>query len=388
MNTIDSVYIHIPFCRQICHYCDFVKFFYNEQLATEYLEALKKEIDVSLPGEKHKMRTIYIGGGTPTALNSVQLETLLRFLNKKFDISACEEVSIEVNPGDIDEEKTRLLKSYGISRISFGVQVMDDVMLEQLGRIHRVKDVYDTVELLKKHHFNNVSLDLIYALPNQTVEQFNNSLQEALSLGLPHYSTYALQIEPKTIFYHKHKKGQLHRPAEDDEVEMYEILKRTMKTNGIHQYEISNFAVPGYESKHNLTYWSNNYYYGFGAGAHGYLPGKRITNIRPLPAYVSQAMKDGKPILQIDEVDVKERVEEEMFLGLRKMKGINKLHFENRFGFKAESLYKKEIDKLIINGLLQENESAIQLTDKGMLLGNRVFEKFLLEADNKILALK
>ncbi|WP_067727398.1 radical SAM family heme chaperone HemW [Oceanobacillus damuensis] len=382
---IKSVYIHIPFCRQICHYCDFVKFFYNEQLATEYLEALQTEINVSLPGKNHKMKTIYIGGGTPTALNMEQLETLLIFLNKKFDIPACEEVSIEVNPGDIDEEKTRLLKYYGISRISFGVQVMDDIMLEQLGRIHRVNDVYDTVGLLKKHDFNNVSLDLIYALPNQTVEQFGDSLQEALAFELPHYSTYALQIEPKTVFYQKHKKGQLHRPAEDDEVTMYEILKDTMKSKGIHQYEISNFAKPGYESKHNLTYWSNDFYYGFGAGAHGYLPGKRITNIRPLPAYVSQASKNGKPVLQVDPISLKEKVEEEMFLGLRKINGINKAHFQSRFGFRAEELYKKEVEELINNGLLKETGMAIQLTDKGMLLGNRVFEKFLLDDQNEML---
>ena len=385
MNTIQSVYIHIPFCRQICHYCDFVKFFYNEQLATEYIEALINEMNVLLPGANHKMKTIYIGGGTPTALNIVQLETLLSFLNEKFDIAACEEFSIEVNPGDIDEEKTRLLKHYGINRISFGVQVMDDEMLRDLGRIHRVKDVYDTVNLLKKHHFNNVSLDLIYALPHQTVEQFNKSLQKALSFGLPHYSTYALQIEPKTIFYQKHKKGQLHRPAEDDEVTMYEILRSTMKSQGIEQYEISNFAMPGYESKHNLTYWSNGYYYGFGAGAHGYLPGKRITNIRPLPAYVKQAMENGRPILEVDEITLKEEIEEEMFLGLRKIKGINKKQFYNRFGFRAEVLYKKEVEKLIKSRLIHESKEAIRLTDKGLLLGNRVFEKFLLDKDYETL---
>ncbi|MFC4022741.1 radical SAM family heme chaperone HemW [Oceanobacillus longus] len=383
MNDIQSAYIHIPFCRQICHYCDFVKFFYNEQSATAYLEALIQEINVSLPGTNHKMKTIYIGGGTPTALNMEQLKSLLRFLNKKFDITGCDEFSIEVNPGDIDEEKTRLLKDYGINRISFGVQVMDDVMLEKLGRVHRVKDVYDTVHLLKKHHFSNISLDLIYALPHQSVEQFRTSLQDALSFGLPHYSTYALQIEPKTVFYQKHKKGELHRPAEEDEVAMYEILQSTMKSRGIKQYEISNFAVPGYESKHNLTYWSNNYYYGFGAGAHGYLPGERITNIRPLPAYVKQALENGRPVLHIDEISTKERIEEEMFLGLRKIKGIDKVHFQNRFGFKVKELFEKEIDELIQTGLLKENETTIKLTDRGLLLGNRVFEKFLLDKNYK-----
>lgn len=384
MESIQSVYIHIPFCRQICHYCDFVKFFYNEELATEYLEALFQEIDTALPGDKHKMRTMYIGGGTPTALTMKQLHTLFRFLNKKFDFSSFEEVSIEINPGDIDADKTKLLKDYGITRISFGVQVMDDRMLEQLGRVHRVKDVYDTVHLLKQRDFANVSLDLIYALPNQTVEQFQASLDEALSFGLPHYSTYALQIEPKTIFYQKHKKGQLHRPPEDDEVMMYEILKRTMKSKGIHQYEVSNFSLPGFESKHNLTYWNNDYYYGFGAGAHGYLPGKRVTNIRPLPAYVKKAFADGKPILQVDKVSIKERIEEEMFLGLRKINGIDKKHFQERFGIEIERLYKKELENLLNNGLIYEDVQSIRLTEQGMLLGNRVFEKFLLDRDPTI----
>ncbi len=384
MESIQSVYIHIPFCRQICHYCDFVKFFYNEELATEYLEALMHEIDTALPGDNHKLRTMYIGGGTPTALTIEQLHTLFRFLSKKFDLSSFEEVSIEVNPGDIDTEKTKLLRDYGITRISFGVQVMDDKMLEQLGRVHRVKDVYDTVDLLKRHDFSNISLDLIYALPHQTVEQFQASLEEALSFGLPHYSTYALQIEPKTIFYQKHKKGQLHRPPEDDEVMMYDILKRTMKSNGIRQYEVSNFSIPGFESKHNLTYWNNDYYYGFGAGAHGYLPGKRITNIRPLPAYVKKAFSDGMPILQVDEVTIKERIEEEMFLGLRKINGIDKQHFRERFGIELERLYRKELENLIHLGLIQEDMKMIRLTEQGMLLGNRVFEKFLLESDPKI----
>lgn len=379
MKDVQSVYIHIPFCRQICHYCDFVKFFYNEQLATEYLQALKNEVDAYLPGEGHKVRTIYIGGGTPTALNMEQLRTLFDFIEKKFDIPSVEEFSIEVNPGDIDDEKAKLLKHYGVSRISFGVQVMDDIMLEQLGRVHRVKDVHETVNLLVANDFSNVSLDLIYALPNQTVEHFEKSLYDALSFGLPHYSTYALQIEPKTIFYQKHKKGLLHRPPEDDEVAMYDILRATMRGRGIQQYEISNFAVPGYESKHNLTYWSNGHYYGFGAGAHAYLPGRRVTNLRPLPAYVNKANEDGRPILVIDEIKMKEQIEEEMFLGLRRVTGVHKLDFYRKYGISLDELYRKEIDMLVQGQLLSETEKSIKLTERGMLLGNMVFEKFLLD---------
>lgn len=376
---INAAYIHIPFCQQICHYCDFTKFFYNERLATEYIEALTNEINVNVNGYHNKVRTIFIGGGTPTALNLDQLRSLLIIINKKFDVANCEEFTIEANPGDFDTEKIKLLKDYGVNRISLGVQVFDDKMLGELGRLHKVSDVYHTVDQVHKEGFTNISLDLIYALPNQTVEQFKTSLDEAVSFHLPHYSTYALQIEPKTVFYQRHKKGKLPRPAQEVEVEMYEILKDTMNTNGILQYEISNFAKPGFESKHNLTYWNNEYYYGLGAGASGYLPGKRTSNLRPLPAYTKQAMKDGKPLLHVDEIGLKEQLEEEMFLGLRKAKGIDKSLFEHKFGFTPNKLYEKSIAALTRKGWLIENEQSIHLTHQGMLLANEVFEKFLLE---------
>ncbi|AXI09506.1 coproporphyrinogen III oxidase [Oceanobacillus zhaokaii] len=384
MNEVQSVYIHIPFCQQMCHYCDFVKFFYNEKLATEYIEALANEINTNITGTKNKVKTIYIGGGTPTALNLQQLRSLLMIIDNKFDIASCEEFTIEVNPGDIDDEKTKLLYDFGITRISFGVQVMDDKLLAELGRIHRVSDVYKTVDLLTKHQFSNISLDLIYALPNQTVEQFKQSLDEALTFNLPHYATYGLQIEPKTVFYQRHKKGMLHRPSEDDEITMYEILKQTMQANGVRQYELSNFAKKGYESKHNLTYWSNGYYYGFGAGAHGYLPERRVTNLRPLPAYVKEAMTSGKPILQTEKIRLKEKLEEEMFLGLRKIAGINMKSFSNKYGFSPKQLYKQEISDLVQRGLLLETDETIKLTDRGMLLANQVFEEFMLEDSDLI----
>lgn len=384
MENINSVYIHIPFCTQICHYCNFVKFFYNEKLATEYLYALENEINTNIVGRNNKIKTIYIGGGTPTALNKSQLRFLLKIIHNKFDVESCEEFTIEVNPGDMDNEKAQLLKDFGVNRISFGVQVMDDKLLEEIGRVHRVKDVYHTVDILFRKDFSNISLDLMYALPHQTIGQFQKSLNEALSFQLPHYATYGLQIEPRTIFYFRHQKGRLHRPTEDDEILMYEILRNTMKSNGLEQYEISNFAKPGYESKHNLTYWSNGFYYGFGAGAQGYLPGKRIINLRPLPAYVKKATEDGKPILEIDQISLKENIEEEMLLGLRKLEGINYHHFEEKFGFSIERLYQREIDLLQRQDLLYTDNHSLRLTNKGLLLANRVMEHFMLEDSDLI----
>ncbi|SHG70476.1 radical SAM family heme chaperone HemW [Virgibacillus chiguensis] len=379
MIPIHSVYIHIPFCQQICHYCDFTKFFYNEQLANDYVDALKKEMSTYVPEKEKKVKTIFIGGGTPTALTVPQLEAVLRHIAETFDLHECEEFTIEANPGDFSKEKVALLRAYGVNRVSLGVQVFDNEMLKTLGRIHTVKDVYDTVSLLQDYGIHNISTDLIYALPNQTVTHFKDSLTKAMNLDLPHLSTYALQIEPKTVFYQRYKKGNLPRPPQEDEVIMYDILKTTAAKNGLNQYEISNFAKQGFESKHNLTYWNNNFYYGFGAGAYGYLPGKRYGNIRPLPAYIKQVNKDGKPVLHVDTIGKKEQIEEEMFLGLRRMEGVSKRQFTHKFGVSMDKLYRPSIDELVQRGWLLEREDQIALSEEGKIVANEVFERFLLD---------
>lgn len=378
-DMVSSVYIHIPFCEKICHYCDFTKFFYEEKMADDYLIALDKEISTYVRQPKQKVRTIFVGGGTPTALNYKQLEKLLKMVTTYFDVDNCLEYSFEANPGDLDEVKVKLLKDYGVKRISMGVQVFDDQMLEQLGRLHRIKDVYQNVESLKKHGINNISIDLIYSLPNQTVDHFKKTLKEALSFNLPHYSAYSLQIEPKTVFYQRHKKGKLTKPKEEVEAKMFEVLREEMNAHGKHQYEISNFAEKGFESLHNLTYWNNDFYFGFGAGAHGYLPGKRIINLRPFPAYVKKANEDGLPVLHTEEIGMKEQIEEEMFLGLRRIAGISKQHFNEKFGVSLGEVYQEPIEYLVKKGWLWETDTHVQLTESGILFGNEVFQEFLLD---------
>ncbi|WP_138415694.1 radical SAM family heme chaperone HemW [Aquibacillus sediminis] len=380
---VSSVYIHIPFCQQICHYCDFVKFFYDEKMADEYLTALEKEISTSIKHPKQQVKTIFVGGGTPTALTNRQLETLLEMIDTHFDVQQCQEYSFEANPGDLDEGKVKLLKAYGVSRISMGVQVFDDQMLEQLGRLHRIQDVYENVNSLTKHGLTNISIDLIFSLPNQTVSHFERTLEEALRFNLPHYSAYSLQIEPKTVFYQRHQKGKLHKPPQEDEAAMYEILRNQMNKHGKLQYEISNFAEPGFESLHNLTYWNNQYYYGFGAGAHGYLPGQRIINIRPFPAYVKKANQDGQPILHVEEINKKEQIEEEMFLGLRKLEGVSKSQFQSKYAMSLTDLYREELNYLKQKGWVTETDDFIRLSEDGLLFGNEVFQQFLLD-DNSL----
>jgi len=384
---IQSAYIHIPFCQKICHYCDFVKFFYDEKLADDYLLALNKEMETNMQGEKVKAKTIFIGGGTPTALTAPQLARLMEMVHARFAIDCDTEFTVEANPGEFDAEKMTILRDGGINRVSLGVQVFDNAMLEQLGRLHKVEDVYRTINGLIGHGFGNISLDLIYSLPNQTVAHFEKTLAEALSFDLPHYSTYSLQIEPKTVFYNMHRKGQLHRPSNEEEAAMYEILRDTMRKAGREQYEISNFAKPGFESRHNLTYWNNDYYYGFGAGAHGYIPGKRVINIRPIPAYIKEAGKNGNPVLKVEPIGLKEQIEEEFFLGLRRLSGISKQGFEEKYGFSHSLLYQKEIENLVRKGWMTEEGDRLFLTDQGVLFGNEVFAEFLLD-DDKLAAVQ
>ncbi|MDX8045935.1 radical SAM family heme chaperone HemW [Gracilibacillus sp. S3-1-1] len=378
---VSSVYIHIPFCEKICHYCDFTKFFYEEKMADDYLVALENEIKTNIQVPKTKMKTIFVGGGTPTALTNKQLTKLVEMVDYYFDVESAEEYTFEANPGDLTEEKIRILYEYGVNRISMGVQDFNDEMLEKLGRLHRVKDVHQNINDLIRIGINNISIDLMYSLPNQTIEHFEKTLDEALQFDLPHYSAYSLQIEPKTIFYQRYKKGKLSKPPEEIEADMYELLRREMRSRGIQQYEISNFAKSGFESQHNLTYWNNDYYYGFGAGSHGYLPGERIVNIRPFPKYVEAANETGKPILYVEKIGRKERVEEEMFLGLRKSEGVSIPTFEAKYQMKLNDVYGEELTALEQRGWIERDQHFVKLTEEGKPFGNEVFQYFLLDKD-------
>lgn len=348
-------------------------------MADQYLQALTKEMTFYLENKKHPMRTIFVGGGTPTALNLRQLEYLLRLIDRNIDVSSVLEYTFEANPGDLNQDKIKLLQSYGVNRISMGVQVFDDHMLENLGRLHRVKDVDQNLNHLLKYGIKNISIDLMYGLPNQTVDNFNDSIEKALAYDLPHYSSYSLQIEPKTIFYQRHQKGKLHKPPEEEEAKMFELLIEKMKQSGKMQYEISNFAEPGYESQHNLTYWNNQYYYGFGAGASGYLPGERLINLRPFPAYVKEANLSGQPVLHTETIGKKEQIEEELFLGLRKRTGVNKAQFKDKYQLGLDDVYRQQITELVERDWLEETDDHIRMTEHGQLFGNEVFQRFLLD---------
>ncbi|MBO9129584.1 radical SAM family heme chaperone HemW [Bacillus sp. 165] len=378
---IESAYIHIPFCQHICHYCDFNKVLIERQPVDEYLNYLEKEIQHTVETTPfQKLKTIFVGGGTPTSLNMGQTERLLEIIHRHLQpIDETCEITFEANPGDLPKEKLKLLLSGGVNRISFGVQSFNDNLLKSIGRRHTAKDVFEAIYDAKEVGFHNINADVIYALPKQTVDDVKQTLDMAFILDIPHFSAYSLIIEPKTIFYIMMQKGKLSLPPEENEAKMYELVMDKMEMHKYGQYEISNFAKPGYESKHNLTYWNNEAYYGFGAGAHSYINGKRITNIGPLKKYFSKIEETGLPYLNVHEVTVQEQMEEEMFLGLRKISGINKEHFLNKFGQDLYSVFGKQISKQIQSGLIEETGEGVKLTRQGKLLGNEVFQSFLLD---------
>ncbi|AZV50862.1 oxygen-independent coproporphyrinogen III oxidase [Bacillus halotolerans] len=374
-----SAYIHIPFCEHICHYCDFNKYFIQSQPVGEYLNALEKEIinTIEKTGQPD-LDTIFIGGGTPTSLSEDQLKKLMDMVSRVLKPSdSLKEFAVEANPDDLSAEKLKILKEAGVNRLSFGVQTFEDDLLEKIGRVHKQKDVFASFERAREIGFENISLDLMFGLPGQTLKHLDHSLKTALSLNAEHYSVYSLIVEPKTVFYNLMQKGRLHLPAQEQEAEMYETVMSRMEAAGIHQYEISNFAKQGMESQHNLTYWSNEEYFGFGAGAHGYIGGIRTVNVGPVKHYIDLIAEKGFPYRDTHEVTMEEQIEEEMFLGLRKTSGVSKKRFEEKYGRSLDKLFPGVLKELSEKELILNTESAVCLTHQGKLLGNEVFGAFL-----------
>ena len=370
-----SAYVHIPFCTQICYYCDFSKVFIKNQPVDSYLEHLIEEYNSY---DIKKLRTLYIGGGTPTALSAHQLAFLLEKLTDKLDLSYLEELTIEANPGDLDQEKIAVLKDSPVNRVSLGVQTFNDRMLRQIGRSHLEKDIYENIADLKKAGFDNISIDLIYALPKQTMEDVKTNVAKAIALDIPHMSLYSLILENHTVFMNRMRRGKLPLPKEDLEAEMFEYIIAELEKAGFEHYEISNFSKPGFESRHNLMYWDNAEYYGIGAGASGYVNGVRYKNHGPIRHYL-HAVEAGNARVQEEVLTLKEKMEEEMFLGLRKRAGVSKKRFEEKFGVSFEDHYGAVVADLTERGLLVPDRDMVRMTKQGLFLGDTVAEKFILE---------
>ena len=370
-----SAYVHIPFCTQICYYCDFSKVFIKNQPVDAYLEHLIQE---TRSYEIGKLRTLYIGGGTPTALSAQQLAYLLTELPKVMDLSEVEEFTIEANPGDLDPDKIAVLKDSQVNRVSLGVQTFDNKMLKRIGRSHQEQDIYDNICHLKQAGFDNISIDLIYALPGQTMDQVKENVAKAIDLDIPHMSLYSLILENHTVFMNRMRRGKLPLPKEELEAEMFEYIIDELEKAGFEHYEISNFSKPGFESRHNLVYWDNAEYYGLGAGASGYVDGIRYKNHGPIRHYL-EAIEAGKARITEEHLTLEEKMEEELFLGLRKKSGVSKARFEEKFGVSFDQRYGQVVASLTEQGLLVPDDKQVRMTKRGLFLGDTVAEKFILE---------
>ncbi len=345
----------------------------------DYLRALDREMEYTVaqkpPGV---IDTIFVGGGTPTVLKNEEMEYFLQSLRRHFPNWADDiEFTMEANPGTTDADKLAIMKAGGVNRVSFGVQAFQNELLTGIGRIHNTDDVYRSLENARKVGLTNLSIDLMFGLPNQTLDMLSYSVDRALELDLPHYSIYSLKVEENTLFHTLFQKNQLPLPDEEVELGMYLLLMDKMKAAGYEQYEISNFAKPGFGSRHNMTYWRNEDYYGLGAGAHGYVDGKRHINIKGVNPY-NEAAANGLPRLDASDIDRDEAMEDFMMVGLRMLEGVSKARFAKQFdGQQLDDVFRKQITRLLRDDLLEPTEAGYRLSEKGLLFGNDVFAEFV-----------
>lgn len=377
MRKADAAYIHIPFCKKICHYCAFNKYFYDGQPIDRYLSGLHTEMSLYKEENDLPFDTIYVGGGTPSCLNFEELTVLLENIQQQLKYNQNTEYTFEINPGELTLQKCQLLASYGVNRISMGVQSFNDQLLRKIGRNHREKHIYQCIEWLREAGLTNLSIDLIFRLPEQTLEDFDDSLTKALSLELPHYSLYSLIIENQTVFQQLQREGKLPLPSEDVDADMFELAIQRLGEAGIQQYEVSNFAIPGFESRHNLKYWNYTPYYGFGAGAHGFIDNIRYYNSGPVHHYLKATQAKMKPIINELPLNQSEQMEEYLFLALRTTKGFRLSDFEKRFSVNAMEIFGDFLKQQEKNQLLIIEENSVRLTNRGLFLADSVFRELL-----------
>jgi len=370
-----GIYIHIPFCKSKCFYCDFNSYANHEELVGAYVDALKKEINnVS---DNREVPSVYIGGGTPSYIDAKYITEILEVVKNRFNVENDAEITIEVNPGTIDENKLNLYKKVGINRISFGLQACQNRLLKSIGRIHTYEEAKNGYLLARKCGFNNISLDLMFGLPEQSMDDLKYSLEKIMELKPEHVSTYSLKVEENTVFGKLQKDGNLVLPDEELEREMYYCIKNELKKVGYEHYEISNFAKIGHQSRHNNSYWEGQDYLGFGAGASSLYKNTRRSNENDIEKYIEKILNTEKVFEIEEELDEKAKLSEAMILGLRKLNGVSKIDIKEKLGYDIMEVYFDEITKLLRLGLLFQEDDRIRLTDKGLDLANQVFMEFV-----------
>ena len=369
-----GIYLHIPFCRSRCSYCDFATDVFKSEASVErYVSALIKEIG-NFASENVEIDTIYFGGGTPSLLSAKQLEKILSALYKSFPQAENLEITMEMNPATVSLETLRNYKFLGVNRASFGAQTFDDAELKRLGRRHSANDVRETIELLRSAGFDNVSFDLIAGLPRQTLADWERNLDEALKLKPEHLSLYLLEIHEGTPLAEQIRSKRQPAPNEDLSGEMYELMIRKTSEKGYRQYEISNFSLSGFESKHNSKYWLCEPVFAFGVSAHSFDGKSRYANERDTSKYVALIEANKSPEVFRENVDL---AAEFVFLGLRLSQGVNLTEYEKRFGVNLPEKYAADLRRLEEFELIELDENKLRLTQKGMVYSNEVFAVFV-----------
>ena len=363
MGHIRSVYIHIPFCQHICSYCDFCKMFYNQKLVNLYLKELEKEIVNNYKEEE--ISTIYIGGGTPTSLSYDELSLLFSIL-KKIKLASDYEFTIEANADSLDNQKIKLLKDNGINRISIGVETFNNSYQRVINRKLSFEKLKYTIKLLKDNGITNINLDLMYGFANETKEILNKDINYLLELEVPHISIYSLMIEDNTIL----KINNYQRLDDDKDQSLYKYIEEKLEANNYHHYEISNYARNGYESKHNLTYWKNEEYYGFGISAASYYNNIRKTNTRSINNYLN-----GKREIEKEMLSLKDKMDYELILGLRLENGVSKENFFKKYGLELDKVYNYK--KLLDSNILIENDNYLCVNKNYRYVLNEILSEIL-----------
>lgn len=382
-----GIYIHIPFCKQKCYYCDFVSFSNKEEYIEKYVETVKREID-SYDLSKYNITTIYIGGGTPSRIPSEKIQEILEIIKQEISANQTKwediEITIELNPGTVDEEKIKKYKEIGINRLSIGLQSTNNKLLKEIGRIHTFEDFKNTYNLVKKVGFENINVDLMIGLPNQTISDVKESLNEIIKLNPTHVSVYSLIVEENTKMEQLINSKELQLPDEELERQMYWYVKNTLELNGYNHYEISNFAKKGKESKHNLNCWEQKEYIGLGLAAYSYLNGVRYGNTSNIEEYINvqdfynRSELEESGIRIVDEVQtLEDKRKEYMLLDLRKVDGVSIQKFKEKFVENPIFLFRKELEKLVNEELIAIDGDCIRLTNKGLDLANIVWEEFV-----------
>ncbi|HEY9435148.1 MAG TPA: radical SAM family heme chaperone HemW [Blastocatellia bacterium] len=380
MSTLAGIYIHIPFCATRCHYCNFATGGYESELARRYTAAVREEIaraDASNSPMMRRVDTIYFGGGTPTTLTVEQISSLIETCRLRFDVASDSEITAEANPGSISQNYLEELRSAGLNRLSFGVQSFDDDELRMIGRTHSAEEAREAVRTARAAGFANVSIDLIAGLPEQKMETWRRNLEEAFALAPDHLSVYLLELYKDAPLLHRINRGELRAVDDELTVEMYFALVDEAERRGFEHYEISNWARPGFESRHNLKYWTGAPYWAFGISAAGYDGLARWSNTRNIHEYLDKVESSQTPVAERTELDDEDRQSENLFLRLRLKDGVDLDEHLRRFGVNALERYRDEIERLREAGLVELSENRLKISRAGAVLANEVFAVFV-----------